>query len=270
MALITGTQLPARRARRPAAGRRGPRRRGRRARHRGNARGAGHVDGLAGAADEQRAGQPRELGEDALDARRVRRGGGPSRTKRRTGAERMRPGGADANRCARRMSGWNGTHSQSGQQFRGDAGRVRQVRPGGHPPGGKSRLEDVGLMPDLTPGVPTALVAAGAAGRRPEPGAVHRPGHQHVPRRASTRSPSSTRGPDGEVHIDAIVGASMRGAGPLGCCSPTPTPTTGRARHASSKATGAEVLAYGKHRDKDSTVVPDRTITEGDTIEGSE
>jgi glyoxylase-like metal-dependent hydrolase (beta-lactamase superfamily II) len=36
------------------------------------------------------------------------------------------------------------------------------------------------------------------------------------------------------------------------------------------KATGAEVLAFGKHRDKDADVVPDRLIGEGDTIEGSE
>ncbi len=36
------------------------------------------------------------------------------------------------------------------------------------------------------------------------------------------------------------------------------------------KATGAEVLAFGKHRDKDCDVVPDRVIGEGDTIEGTE
>ena len=36
------------------------------------------------------------------------------------------------------------------------------------------------------------------------------------------------------------------------------------------KATGAEVLAYGKRVDKDSDVVPDRVISEGDTIEGTE
>jgi len=36
------------------------------------------------------------------------------------------------------------------------------------------------------------------------------------------------------------------------------------------KATGAEVLAFGKHRDKDCDVVPDRVIGDGDTIEGTE
>ena len=36
------------------------------------------------------------------------------------------------------------------------------------------------------------------------------------------------------------------------------------------KATGAEVLAYGKRLDKDNTIAPDRAIGEGDTIEGTE
>jgi glyoxylase-like metal-dependent hydrolase (beta-lactamase superfamily II) len=36
------------------------------------------------------------------------------------------------------------------------------------------------------------------------------------------------------------------------------------------KATGAEVLAYGKRLDKDNTITPDRAIGEGDTIEGTE
>ena len=36
------------------------------------------------------------------------------------------------------------------------------------------------------------------------------------------------------------------------------------------KATGAEVLAYGKRLDKDTTIVPDRVIGEGDSIEGTE
>jgi glyoxylase-like metal-dependent hydrolase (beta-lactamase superfamily II) len=36
------------------------------------------------------------------------------------------------------------------------------------------------------------------------------------------------------------------------------------------KATGAEVVAYGRRLDKDTDVVPDRVIGEGDTIEGTE
>jgi glyoxylase-like metal-dependent hydrolase (beta-lactamase superfamily II) len=36
------------------------------------------------------------------------------------------------------------------------------------------------------------------------------------------------------------------------------------------RATGAEVLAFGKRADKDCSVVPDRAIGEGDVIEGTE
>ena len=36
------------------------------------------------------------------------------------------------------------------------------------------------------------------------------------------------------------------------------------------KATGAEVLAFGKHLDKDADVVPDRVVGDGDSIDGTE
>ncbi|MGZ8735310.1 MAG: MBL fold metallo-hydrolase, partial [Acidimicrobiia bacterium] len=76
-------------------------------------------------------------------------------------------------------------------------------------------------------------------------------------------------GPDDKGHVDAIVGASMKERVRWVVLTHThPDHAPGTARLA--KATGAEVLAFGKHRDKDSDVVPDRVIGEGDTIEGTE
>ena len=75
-------------------------------------------------------------------------------------------------------------------------------------------------------------------------------------------------GPDDARHIDAIVGASMRERVRwvlLTHTHPDHAPGTERL----VKATGAEVLAFAR-RDRDSGIVPDRTITTGDTIEGTE
>jgi glyoxylase-like metal-dependent hydrolase (beta-lactamase superfamily II) len=69
--------------------------------------------------------------------------------------------------------------------------------------------------------------------------------------------------------VGAIVGASMRERVRWVVLTHThPDHAPGAARLV--KATGAEVLAFGKHRDKDCDVVPDRVIGEGDTIEGTE
>jgi glyoxylase-like metal-dependent hydrolase (beta-lactamase superfamily II) len=76
-------------------------------------------------------------------------------------------------------------------------------------------------------------------------------------------------GPDDQRHVDAIVGASMRERVRWVLLTHThPDHSPGTARLV--KATGAEVLAYGKRLDKDSGVVPDRVLDEGDTIEGTE
>jgi glyoxylase-like metal-dependent hydrolase (beta-lactamase superfamily II) len=76
-------------------------------------------------------------------------------------------------------------------------------------------------------------------------------------------------GPDDKRHIDAIVGASMKERVRWVVLTHThPDHAPGTARLA--KATGAEVLAYGKRLDKDNTITPDRAIGEGDTIEGTE
>ncbi len=76
-------------------------------------------------------------------------------------------------------------------------------------------------------------------------------------------------GPDDKRHIDAIVGASMKERVRWVLLTHThPDHAPGTARLV--KATGAEVLAFGKRLDKDNDIVPDRVIGEGDTIEGTE
>ena len=76
-------------------------------------------------------------------------------------------------------------------------------------------------------------------------------------------------GPDDKRHIDAIVGASMKERVRWVLLTHTHqdhSPGTARL----VKATGAEVVAFGRRMDKDGAVVVDRLIDEGDTIEGTE
>jgi glyoxylase-like metal-dependent hydrolase (beta-lactamase superfamily II) len=76
-------------------------------------------------------------------------------------------------------------------------------------------------------------------------------------------------GPDDAGHIDAIIGASMKERVRwvlLTHFHPDHIPGTTRL----VRETGAEVLASTKKVPKDSTVVVDRVIGEGDTIEGTE
>jgi glyoxylase-like metal-dependent hydrolase (beta-lactamase superfamily II) len=123
-------------------------------------------------------------------------------------------------------------------------------------------------MPDLTPGVASALsplvrrIVAPNAG--PFTGAgtnTYLVGIDEV----AVIDP----GPDDKRHIDAIVGASMKERVRWVLLTHThPDHAPGTARLV--KATGAEVLAYGRRMDKDGAVVPDRVIDEGDTIEGTE
>ena len=123
-------------------------------------------------------------------------------------------------------------------------------------------------MPDLTPGVASALsplvrrIVAPNAG--PFTGAgtnTYLVGIDEV----AVIDP----GPDDKRHIDAIVGASMKERVRWVLLTHTHqdhSPGTARL----VKATGAEVLAFGRRMDKDGAVVPDRLIDEGDTIEGTE
>ena len=123
-------------------------------------------------------------------------------------------------------------------------------------------------MPDLTPGVPSALSPLVRRIVAPNPGPFTGPG-TNTYLVGIDEVAVIDPGPDDQSHIDAIVGASMRERVRwvvLTHTHPDHAPGTERL----VKATGAEVLAYGKRIDKDATVVPDRVIGEGDTIEGTE
>lgn len=123
-------------------------------------------------------------------------------------------------------------------------------------------------MPDLTPGVPSALSPLVRRIVAPNPGAFTGPG-TNTYLVGIDEVAVIDPGPDDKAHVDAIVGASMRERVRwvlLTHTHPDHAPATERV----VKETGAEVLAFAK-RDKDgSGIVPDRTIADGDTIEGTE
>jgi glyoxylase-like metal-dependent hydrolase (beta-lactamase superfamily II) len=124
-------------------------------------------------------------------------------------------------------------------------------------------------VPDLTPEVPSALsplvrrVVARNAGPFTGPGTnTYLVGIDEV----AVIDP----GPDDKSHVNAIVGASMRERVRwvvLTHTHPDHSPATARL----VKATKAEVLAFGSRRDKDGgDFTIDRSLAEGDTIEGTE
>jgi glyoxylase-like metal-dependent hydrolase (beta-lactamase superfamily II) len=123
-------------------------------------------------------------------------------------------------------------------------------------------------MPDLTPGVPSALSPLVRRIVAPNPGPFTGPG-TNTYLVGIDEVAVIDPGPDDASHIDAIVGASMKERVRwvlLTHTHPDHFPGTRRL----VKATGAEVLAYGKKLDKDFDVTIDRVIGEGDTIEGTE
>jgi glyoxylase-like metal-dependent hydrolase (beta-lactamase superfamily II) len=123
-------------------------------------------------------------------------------------------------------------------------------------------------VPDLTPGVPSALSPLVRRIVAPNPGPFTGPG-TNTYLVGIDEVAVIDPGPDDATHIDAIVGASMRERVRwvvLTHTHPDHSPGTKRL----VDATGAEVLAYGKRMDKDGAVVPDTIIGEGDTIEGTE
>jgi glyoxylase-like metal-dependent hydrolase (beta-lactamase superfamily II) len=123
-------------------------------------------------------------------------------------------------------------------------------------------------MPDLTPGVPSALSPLVRRVVAPNPGPFTGPG-TNTYLVGIDEVAVIDPGPDVKSHIDAIVGASMKERVRWVVLTHThPDHAPGTARLV--KATRAEVVAFGKYRDKDSDIVPDRVIGEGDTIEGSE
>src|SRR5262245_10679167 len=123
-------------------------------------------------------------------------------------------------------------------------------------------------MPDLTPGVPSALSPLVRRIVAPNPGPFTGPG-TNTYLVGIDEVAVIDPGPDDQTHIDAIVGASMRERVRWVLLTHThPDHAPGTARLV--KATGAEVVAFGKRPDKDTEIAVDRVIGEGDTIEGTE
>ena len=120
-------------------------------------------------------------------------------------------------------------------------------------------------MPDMTPGVPSALSPLVRRIVAPNPGPMTGPG-TNTYLVGIDEVAVIDPGPDTKKHIDAIVGASMRERVRwvlLTHTHPDHAPGTERL----VKATGAEVVAFSK---RDPVVTPDRTVGDGDSIEGTE
>jgi glyoxylase-like metal-dependent hydrolase (beta-lactamase superfamily II) len=124
-------------------------------------------------------------------------------------------------------------------------------------------------MPDLTPGVPSALSPLVRRIVAPNPGPFTGPG-TNTYLVGIDEVAVVDPGPDDKRHIDAIIGASMRERVRWVLLTHThPDHSPGTARLV--KATRAEVLAYGAKRDKDGgEFTIDRTLDDGDTVDGTE
>ena len=123
-------------------------------------------------------------------------------------------------------------------------------------------------MPDMTPGVPSALSPLVRRIVAPNPGPFTGPG-TNTYLVGIDEVAVIDPGPDDKDHIAAIVGGSMKERVRWVVLTHThPDHWPGTARLV--KATGAEVVAFGKHLDKDADVVLDRVIADGDTIDGTE
>ncbi len=122
-------------------------------------------------------------------------------------------------------------------------------------------------VPDLTPGVPSALSPLVRRIVAPNPGPFTGPG-TNTYLVGIDEVAVIDPGPDDKAHVAAIVGASMQERVRwvlLTHSHADHAPATARL----AKATGAEVLAFAK-KGRDSDIVPDRVIGEGSVIEGTE
>jgi glyoxylase-like metal-dependent hydrolase (beta-lactamase superfamily II) len=123
-------------------------------------------------------------------------------------------------------------------------------------------------MADLTPGVPSALSPLVRRIVAPNPGPFTGPGTDTYLVGIDEVAVIDP-GPDDAAHVDAIVGAAMPERVRWIVLTHTHPDHWPGARRLVA-ATGAEVLAFGKRLDKDVDLPVDRTIDEGDTIEGTE
>src|SRR3977135_525131 len=118
-------------------------------------------------------------------------------------------------------------------------------------------------MPDMPPGVASALSPLVRRIVAPNPGPFTGPG-TNTYLVGIDEVAVIDPGPDEKRHIDAIVGASMRERVRWVLLTHThPDHSPGARRLV--QAPGAEVLAFGRRVDKDADIVPDRAIGEGDT-----
>lgn len=120
-------------------------------------------------------------------------------------------------------------------------------------------------MPDMTPGVPSALSPLVRRIVAPNPGPMTGPG-TNTYLVGIDEVAVIDPGPDDAAHVDAIVGGSMRERVRwvlLTHAHPDHVPATARL----VQATGAEVLAFSR---REPSVAVDRAIGEGDVVEGSE
>jgi len=123
-------------------------------------------------------------------------------------------------------------------------------------------------VPDLTPGVPSALSPLVRRIVAPNPGPFTGPG-TNTYLVGIDEVAVIDPGPDDAAHIDSIIGASMKERVRwvlLTHFHPDHIPGTVRL----VRETGAEVLASTKKVPKDSDVVVDRVLRAGATVEGTE
>lgn len=120
-------------------------------------------------------------------------------------------------------------------------------------------------MPDLTPGVPSALSPLVRRIVAPNPGPMTGPG-TNTYLVGIDEVAVVDPGPDDKKHVDAIIGASMKERVRwvvLTHSHPDHAPATARL----VKATGAEVVAFSK---REPGLDVDRSVGDGDMIDGTE